>query len=49
LMRRDSSAKGVSLSLADCLIAAIGIESQAILVTENVKDFPVKELLVLAV
>jgi len=49
LMRRDSSAKGVSLSLADCLIASIGIESQAILVTENVKDFPAKELLVLAV
>ncbi len=40
LMRRDFSAKGIALSLADCLIASVCMEYGVILVTENLKDFP---------
>ncbi len=40
LMKRDFSAKGITLSLADCLIASVCMENGVILVTENLKDFP---------
>ncbi len=48
-MRRDFSAKGITLSLADCLIAAVSMENGATLATENVRDFPAKGLVVLGV
>ncbi len=48
LMRRDFSAKGIALSLADCLIAAVSLENGATQVTENVRDFPAKRLVVLS-
>lgn len=49
LMRRDFSANGITLSLADCLIASASLVNGAILVTENVRDFPAKGLAVLGV
>ena len=48
-MRRDFSAKGITLSLADCLIASVSMVNGATLVTENVRDFPAKGLVVLGV
>lgn len=36
--------KGVTLSLADAIIAAVTIHNHLTLITGNVKDFPMKEL-----
>jgi predicted nucleic acid-binding protein len=36
--------KGVTLSLIDALIAAVAIHNQLTLITDNIKDFPMKEL-----
>lgn len=36
--------KGTSLSMTDSLIAAVAIEHQLALITDNVKDFPMKEI-----
>lgn len=44
--RRDFAAKGVTLSQADCLIAAAAMRISARLATGNPKDFPMQELLV---
>jgi len=38
--RRDHAARGVTLSQADCLIAAAAAESEAVLATGNPKHFP---------
>lgn len=43
-LKREWAAKGTTLSLADCLIAAAAIAHGATLVTDNLKDFPMKEL-----
>ena len=42
--RRDYSAKGRTLSQADCLIAAAALTTGAQLLTANVKDFPMPEV-----
>jgi predicted nucleic acid-binding protein len=44
--RRDFAARGITLSQADCLIAAAALSAEAALVTGNPKDFPMKEILV---
>ncbi len=36
--------KGVTLSLTDAIIAAVAIHNQLTLITDNTKDFPMKEL-----
>lgn len=44
LLKRDYSKKGHILSLADATIAAVVIENKCALITDNVKDFPMKGL-----
>jgi len=43
-IRRTWREKGRQLTLADCMIAAICIERNCTLVTENKKDFPMPEI-----
>jgi len=44
--RRDFAAKGITLSQADCLIAAAAVGVGARLATANVGDFPMREVVV---
>jgi predicted nucleic acid-binding protein len=44
LLKRDYAQKGLTLTLADAMIAATAIGSRCILMTENAKDFPMKNL-----
>ena len=44
LLRRDYGRKGTTLNLGDVMIAAVGIENQLTLLTDNVKDFPMEDL-----
>ena len=44
LLRRDWSAQGKTLALADLLIASVALTHGLILITDNTKDFPMKEL-----
>jgi predicted nucleic acid-binding protein len=44
--RRDYASKGVTLSQADCLIAAAAVGVGARLATGNPKDFPMQEVAV---
>jgi len=42
--RRDFAERGITLSQADCLIAAAAVGARARLATGNPKDFPMPEL-----
>lgn len=42
--RREHAARGVTLSQADCLIAAAAEAASAVLATGNPKDFPMPDL-----
>ena len=44
--RRDHAARGITLSQADCLIAATAVTNGAVLATGNPRHFPMKELTV---
>jgi predicted nucleic acid-binding protein len=44
LLKRDYSKKGQTLSLPDTTIAAVAIEYELTLITDNTKDFPMPEL-----
>ena len=44
LMRRDYAKKGTTLTTADTTIAAVALVNGLALLTDNVKDFPMKEL-----
>ena len=44
LLKRQWSRKNQTLSLPDVTIAAVAIENRCVLVTENLKDFPMPEL-----
>lgn len=44
--RRDFAGRGVTLSQADCLIAAAALGVGAALATDNTKHFPMPELTV---
>lgn len=44
LLRREWATRGRTFSLPDLLIAATAISLGLILITDNVKDFPMKEL-----
>ncbi len=39
--------QGISISTTDALIAAVAHEQDAILVTNNIKDYPMKDLILL--
>ena len=42
--KREFAQKGTTLSISDTLIAAVAIYNRLPLLTDNVKDFPMKEL-----
>ena len=44
LLKRDHSRKGTTLTVADATIAAVALIHELTLMTDNVKDFPMKEL-----
>ena len=44
LLKRDYSKQGHTLTLADTLIAAVCIENDLVLITDNRKHFPMPEL-----
>ena len=44
LLKRDRGRKGVTLTIADATIAAVAIAHDLTLLTDNVKDFPMKDL-----
>ncbi len=44
LLKRDYGKKGQTLNLGDVLIAATALHNSLTLLTDNVKDFPMKEL-----
>lgn len=46
--RADYRTTGVTLSLADCLVAATAVEHGATLVTDNVSHYPQPELVMIA-
>jgi predicted nucleic acid-binding protein len=43
-LKRDFGKKGTTLSVTDSLIAAVAIEYELALLTDNTKDFPMKNL-----
>jgi hypothetical protein len=47
LYKRDFQRKGITLSISDTLIAAAAVENSLILVTKNVRHFPMEELKVI--
>jgi predicted nucleic acid-binding protein len=44
LLKRDYGRKGTTLTVADATIAAVGIVHELTLMTDNAKDFPMKDL-----
>lgn len=44
LLKRDYSKKGKTLNLGDVIIAATALHNRLILLTDNTKDFPMKDL-----
>jgi tRNA(fMet)-specific endonuclease VapC len=42
--RHDFARKGVALSTTDTLVAAVALDYQAVLVTNNIKDYPMAQL-----
>jgi len=43
-LKRDHRHKGITLNLGDVIIAAVALSNQLTLLTDNVKDFPMKAL-----
>jgi predicted nucleic acid-binding protein len=44
LLTRDHNRKGTTLSITDALIAAVAMYYKLTLITDNTKDFPMKEI-----
>jgi predicted nucleic acid-binding protein len=44
LLKRDYGRKGKTLTVSDAIIAAVAIHHKLSLLTDNVRDFPMKEL-----
>ena len=44
LLKRDLARKGATVTIADATIAAVAIVHELTLMTDNVKDFPMKDL-----
>lgn len=47
LLKRSYAKKGINLSIPDILIASVAIHDSLILVTKNVKHFPMPELMII--
>jgi predicted nucleic acid-binding protein len=43
-LKREYARRGSTLNLGDVIIAAVAIENRFTLLTDNVKDFPMREL-----
>jgi len=43
-LKRDYSRKGKTLSIADTIVAAVALHHQLTLITDNIRDFPMKDL-----
>ncbi len=43
-LKRDYKQKGISLNLADLIIAATALHNNLTLLTDNIKDFPMKDI-----
>jgi predicted nucleic acid-binding protein len=43
-LKREHRRKGIALNLGDVIIAAVAPSNSLTLLTDNVKDFPMKEL-----
>jgi predicted nucleic acid-binding protein len=43
-LKRDHARRGSTLSLTDCMVAAVAIHNQLALLTDNTKDFPMSQL-----
>ncbi len=43
-MKRDYARKGITLASTDVTIAAVALHHQLILITDNLKHYPMKEL-----
>jgi predicted nucleic acid-binding protein len=46
--RKSASEAGQTLHISDCLVAACAREQQAIVLTSNIKDYPMKDVRVLS-
>lgn len=46
--RKMASEAGRTLPVSDCLLAAVAREQQAIVLTSNIKDFPMKDVRVMS-
>lgn len=44
LLKRDHARKGTTVTVADATIAAVALIHELTLMTDNVKDFPMKDL-----
>ncbi|MBI4676724.1 MAG: type II toxin-antitoxin system VapC family toxin [Elusimicrobia bacterium] len=44
LLKREHGRKGLTLALTDCTLAAVALGHGCTLITDNAKDFPMKEL-----
>ncbi|MBI3292206.1 MAG: type II toxin-antitoxin system VapC family toxin [Elusimicrobia bacterium] len=44
LLKRDYARKGITLGIADSMIAAVAIHHRCTLVTDTLRDFPMKEV-----
>jgi predicted nucleic acid-binding protein len=44
VIKRDYRRKGTTLTVADTTIAAVALVNELTLLTDNIKDFPMKEL-----
>lgn len=44
LLKRDYSRKGTTVTVSDATIAAVALVHDLTLITDNLKDFPMKEL-----
>ena len=44
MLKRDYGRKGTTLTVADATIAAVALVHELTLITDNVKDFPMKDL-----
>jgi len=44
ILKRDFARRGATLSLGDVILAAVAIDNQLTLLTDNSKDFPMEDL-----
>jgi len=44
VLKRDYGRKGITMATTDATIAAVAIHHQLVLVTDNLKHYPMKEL-----